>query len=461
MWESLVRIVLALSGVEAVASMSGLMKRPVDRTAKRTIWPVLVEVIVLNAVFCVALNALPGRQMTRVPDYVRYEQRMGLSSDLALPQSASPVLREEFEHEKARTEEVKEYRQTAVKVLAEHAGSRILGPGVGRALAMISGVVFGLLLLSAVNTAILAMVSVCYALAQDNELPRPLTRLNYSGVPWIGLIIACVLPAAVLLFVHDDKALGELYAIGVVGAIAINMTCCAMNKSLPIKRWERNGLWTLAVVMTAIFLTIVFAKPHATMFAGSVVVSVLVARYFVRSAAKARAKLEPLPVPAAGWLEELRQAPTKLDSSKPRIMLAARGRDNAEFAVDLARKRGAVLMGIYVRTLRVLDALPGQLPKVEADPAAQEVLGTVALLAKQAGVQFFPIYVTSGSIAEELLDYTVTFGCDTLILGKSQRGMFSRAVQGDVVSTVARMLPEGVDLVTRAVRVAPAPQPKA
>src|SRR5262249_1762445 len=38
-WESLVRIVLALSGVEAVANMTGLMQEPVKRTAKRTIWP--------------------------------------------------------------------------------------------------------------------------------------------------------------------------------------------------------------------------------------------------------------------------------------------------------------------------------------------------------------------------------------------------------------------------------------
>ncbi len=451
MWESLVRIVLALSGVEAVASMTGLMKTPVEKTTKRTIWPVLIEVVVLNAVFCVALNALPARQSTTVADYVRYEERMGLSSDLTLPPGATADQAAAFEVEKARTEEVKDYRQTAVKVLAEHAGTRMLGEQGGRALAIASGIVFGLLLLSAVNTAIMAMVSVCYALAQDDELPSSLRRLNYSGVPWVGLLVACGLPAGVLLFVHDDKALGELYAIGVVGAIAINMTCCAMNASLPIKRWERVGLWTLAAVMTGTFLTIVVAKPHATIFAGSVVAAVLIARLFVQRAARAAAKRAPLPTPAEGWLEELRQAPAKLDPAKPRIMLAARGRDNAEYAVDLARKRGAVLMAIYVRTLRVLDIAPGQMPRVDSDPLAQETLGTVAFLAKQAGVPFFPIYVTSPNIAEEILDHTVTFGCDTLIIGKSRRSMFARRVAGDVVGTVADMLPEDVSLVTRAV----------
>ncbi|MFO0832706.1 MAG: amino acid permease [Phycisphaerales bacterium] len=451
MWESLVRIVLALSGVEAVASMTGLMKQPVEKTTKRTIWPVLIEVVVLNAVFCIALNALPARQATTVPDYIRYEERMGLSSDLTLPDGATPEQTAAFEGEKTRADEVKEYRQTAVKVLAEHAGTHVLGARGGRALAVVSGVVFGLLLLSAVNTAIMAMVSVCYALAQDEELPGSLRRLNYSGVPWVGLVIACALPAGVLLFVHDDKALGELYAIGVVGAIAINMTCCAVNAALPIKRWERYGLWTLAAVMTGTFLTIVVAKPHATVFAGSVVAAVLVARFFVQRAARAARLREPLPTPAAGWLEELRLAPEKLDPSKPRIMLAARGRDNAEYAVDLARKRGAVLMAVYVRTLRVLDVAPGQLPRVESDPLAQETLGTVAVLAKQRGVAFYPIYVTSPNIAEEILDYTVTFGCDTLIIGKSRRSLFARRVAGDVVGTVADLLPEDVSLVTRAV----------
>ena len=96
-----------------------------------------------------------------------------------------------------------------------------------------------LLLLSAVNTAIMAKVSVMYSMAHDKELPRPLTRLNYSGVPWIALIVACVLPMLILVFEADAKALGDLYAIGVVGAIAINFLCCAVNRSLIMNRWER------------------------------------------------------------------------------------------------------------------------------------------------------------------------------------------------------------------------------
>src|SRR5947209_1749306 len=44
MWEAFVSIVLALSGVEAIANLTGVMKKPVYRTASRGIWVVAAEV---------------------------------------------------------------------------------------------------------------------------------------------------------------------------------------------------------------------------------------------------------------------------------------------------------------------------------------------------------------------------------------------------------------------------------
>lgn len=429
-WESLVRIVLALAGVEAVANMSGLMKQPVARTAKRTIWPVLIEVVLLNTIFGLALNAMPQLIDQTTPDYVLYEIRGGLAPD-EIPA------------------EVREYRDTGMKLLATETAQSAFGEGAGRVFGIVAGVVFGLLLMSAANTAIMAMVSVLYALGKDREIPRVFTRLNYSGVPWLALIVACALPAILLPIASDAKVLAELYAIGVVGAIAINFTCLALNRTLPIKRWERTGLWGLAGLMTAIELTIIVAKPNATLFAGVLIGSVLSMRWVIRrQQARARA-LEPLAPPEAGWMAELQSAASVVDPSKPRIMLAARGRYHAEYAVDLARQRGAVLLGLFVRTLRVMDVRPDQVPRVEDDAEAQEALGTVAMLARRAGVAFVPIYVTSTDIAEEILDYTVTFGCDRLIMGKSRRSLFSRRVAGDVVQKVAQNLPDEVTLILR------------
>lgn len=413
-WESFVHIVLALAGLEAVANMTGLLKEPVDRTSKLTIWPVLIEVALLNLLFGIALNGLPSLADVAAPHAGAFS-----------PGTAPP--------------EVAAYRDTGMKVLA----TEQLGFWPGK----ISAIVFGLLLLSAANTAIMAIVSVLYAMAQDNELPRRLTRLNYSGVPWVPLIVAVVVPAVVLVIERDVEHLADLYAIGVCGAILINIMSCVANRSLPIKPWERRGMLAIGIIMIGIEVTIIVTKVHATIFAGLLVCLVLTLRQ-VRHAAAQR-EGPRLPEPATGWLGEIEGRPIEFDPNKPRIMLAARGRYQAEFAVDLARRRGGTLFVIYVRTLRVLDIAPGQAPDIRDDPQGMESLGTAAMLAKAAGVPFIPIYVLSTNIAEEILDYTATFGCDTLILGKTRRRPFARAIEGDVIAQVAQHLPDDVALITR------------
>ena len=427
-WESLVRIVLALSGIEAVANMTGLMSEPVAKTARRTIWIVLVEVLLLNMIFCLAMNALPGLINQTTPDYIHHEIQGGLRPEQV-------------------PEHIRQYRDVGVKLLATEAGGKMLGASFGLYFGVSTALLFGLLLMSAVNTAIMAMVSVQYSMARDAELPRHLTKLNSSGVPWIALVVACILPAGVLLFEADPKSLGELYAIGVVGAICISVFSCAANKALAIGVWERRGLWALAALMAAIEATIIVAKPNATVFAAGLVGAVLAVRWVLKSRAAARA--ERVEEPEAGWMAELRDKPLKLEPGRPRIMLAARGQDQAEYAVRLAKKRNAILFVIYVRTLRVLDITPGRIPKLDDDRDAQEALGTVMVMGRDAGVPVIPIYVTSTEVTAEILDYTVTFGCDTLIMGKSRRSLFSRKVVGDIVGEVAKQLPDEVSLITR------------
>ncbi len=424
-WESLVRIMLALSGVEAVSNMTGLMKQPVARTARRTIWPVLAEVVLLNIVFGLALAGLPALAATVTPDYATYVQH-------AAPSVQVP-------------EEVREYRDTAMRVLAISAGERALGPGVGFVVGKIAAILFGLLLLSAANTVIVGMISVTYSLGRDREIPRAFTKLNYSGVPWVGVIVACVAPCAVLLFVSDVMLLAELYAVGVVGAITTNVLCCVFNRKLDISRRERGAMLAIGLFMLGVEVTIVATKPHAAAFAGGMVAFVLV----MRAAIRARAP-RAIPEPATGWMAALADARPVPAAGGPRIMLAVRAQDQAEYAVNLARQRGATLFAIYIRALRVMDPAPGAVARIEDDRDAQRALGTVAVLARRAGVPFVPIYVESPDIAPEILDYTVTFGCDTLIMGKTRRAMFTRAVAGDVVSRIAAHLPEGVSLITRA-----------
>ena len=424
-WSTLVHIVLALSGVEAVANMTGLMKPPVAKTAKRTIWPVLIEVVVLNLVFGIALSGLPGLDRIEQPDHITHE----------LAQGTQEI-----------SEATKAYRDTAVKLIAVESGTALGGPSLGAVMGWISGIVFGLLLLSAANTAIMAIVSVLYSLSQDREIPRPLSKLNYSGVPWIALLFACVVPALLLVIMSDVAALADLYAVGVCGAVTISVLGCVVNRDLPISRRERIGMGFVGGVIFLIEITILITKPHATLFAAFVTGCVLMAWLAVHAHRRAT---ESVPEPDTGWLAQVRAAPPRLDPAKPRIMLAARGQEQSEFAVNLAKQRGAVLFAIYVQRLRLLDYQPGQVPRVEDNAQAQAALGTTVVLARRAGVTVVPIYVTSTDIWSEILDYAITYGCQTLIMGESRRSVFARKVTEDVLGQVRRNLPPGIEFLIR------------
>src|SRR3954452_22701974 len=57
-WVGFTEIVLALSGVEAIANMTGIMVPPVETTARKAIVPVLIEIVLLNLILAAAMNTL-------------------------------------------------------------------------------------------------------------------------------------------------------------------------------------------------------------------------------------------------------------------------------------------------------------------------------------------------------------------------------------------------------------------
>ncbi len=65
-----------------------------------------------------------------------------------------------------------------------------------------SRIVFGFLLLSAVNTAIVDLVAISFLMARDGELPDVFQKLNRFGVPNAGIIVATVVPAVLVVAVQ-------------------------------------------------------------------------------------------------------------------------------------------------------------------------------------------------------------------------------------------------------------------
>lgn len=234
-WVSFVGVILALSGVEAIANLTGVMKLDkgadpgeprVGRTAFKSIIVVAIEVVFGTA--------LMGWAMLSVP--------------------------------KSLKEELLRRWEDMLRVLAEHYGTVTVGPVFGHWFGILVAVVIGLLLLSAVNTAINALIGVMYMMGSDGEMPRPLTRLNVHGVPLYPLMIAVGLPVIVLLLTDNFESLMHLYAIGVVGAIAVNLGSCTANLRLPMKLYERTAMGATFLVLFAVELTLAKTKPEALFF---------------------------------------------------------------------------------------------------------------------------------------------------------------------------------------------------
>ncbi len=239
-WVQFTSLILAISGVEAIANMTGLMVEPVEKTSAKSIYSVLCEIVVLNLVLTVAMLAMP----------------LDILGDGNVEAAYSA------------------HRDDMLRVIAAYY--------VGPAFAAVAAIVFAMLLLSAANTAITDLVSIQFMMARDKELPAALGLLNTWGMPVLPLILATLFPVAILMAVADVEQLADLYAIGVVGAVAINLGSCATNFQVELTRFQRIGMGLIAIVMTAIWITIAIEKPHALIFAACVLVVGLIARYLFR-----------------------------------------------------------------------------------------------------------------------------------------------------------------------------------
>ncbi|MGH7177289.1 MAG: APC family permease, partial [Tepidisphaeraceae bacterium] len=125
-WRAFVAIVLALSGVEAIANLTGVMQRPVYATARKSIWAVALEVAVFNVLLAlVMLSIFPLSRDAHKEDMLAFmgQRYIGAWGEWSI---------------------------------------RIIG---------------GLLLLSATNTAINGLMSIVYVMSRDGELPPILQKL--------------------------------------------------------------------------------------------------------------------------------------------------------------------------------------------------------------------------------------------------------------------------------------------
>ena len=346
--------------------------------------------------------------------------------------------------------ELASHKEDMLRFLGEHYGSITVAPAFGEMLGILVGVVFGLLLFSAVNTAVVALIGVVYMMAQDGEMPRQLARLNRHGVPFIPLVAAIAIPIVVLAVTKDFEALAGLYAIGVVGAITVNLGSCTFNKKLSLPWYQRLIMGATFVVLFAVELTIAKTKPDALFFAICVLGIGLALRAYSH-------KLSGLKTLTLTRKVAEMVTPDLHTSMEPRleegqkIMVATRGINPVlNFALEEAQLRKAVLCVLYVKEVVVyFSAAPTALgrAKWQDDPEANAIMSLMLKMGEERGICVVPVYAVSEDAAATILDLSATMGVDYLFIGASQRSALAHLLRGSVVTNVAQQLPDSIRLV--------------
>ena len=441
-WAGFVGIVLALSGVEAIANATGVMKLnpgstdthpSVTKTSTPAILWVMIEVCVFTALLGLAMHALGGLQI--------------VNGDVNAPGA----------------EGVRDYM---LRYMGEVFVGGALGPALGHAFGFIVSIVFALLLLSAVNTAIVDLIMIQFLMARDRELPATFQRLNKWGVPSFGMLLATIVPMSLVILVKDMVGLADLYAVGVVGAIATNLGATATDRKLSIKPWERTLMFATFIVMFAIEMSLLIDKPNACYFAVTILAVGLILRGLVQ---ERRAKKEAKPAIAPEELAidvavpapsvrtaSVTAAPVSAMTRPPSvpgaesILCAIRGTGRTlDFALREARETGRRLYLLFVREQPFMTEQDTK-RKWPDDPEASTIFAEAK---EKTGADHLPplfCYAVSPSAAETIVDVAATLGASRLILGAPKRNALINLLRGNVIREVSNSLPEEIDLLVYA-----------
>ncbi len=390
-WTRFVGIVLALSGVEAIANATGIMVEPVKKTAKKAILPVMIEVTAVSLILGVAMNAIPGLE--------------GHTEDMI-----------------------------------RHIGNHFIGPWFGNIIA----IVIGLLLLSACNTAILGLVSILFLMSKDKEIPPVFSNLNRYGMPWLALFVAAGAPILVLCFEHDVVHLAALYAIGVVGAIMLNLLACSTDPHVHITKPERSFLGLAGVFMIFVELTIIYQKHNAVAFA----LTVLTVGLLTRAAAQWAYKRMPAVPEVLGinvlTLEEAKDLIPLYRGSTLVAIKAVSPSLVDEASVHVKGKGEKVVYALFVE-----EKPPGWAYPTEVEPSREsvKVLNEAVQEFEKRGVTAMPLW-NLGDDAGALIVKTVKdLELDTVMIGSTRRGALERLLRGEVLKTISAQLPQEKHLV--------------
>lgn len=409
-WNIFVGIIVALSGIESIANATSSMKLDpgstlanpsVEKTSTPAILLVILEVCVFTTLLGLAMNALPG---------------MVISGDNVSAPGYPNV------------------RDAMLRYMSEIFAGSLFGPVIGHAFSIVVMILIALLLLSAVNTSLVALISLLYILSKDEEMPQAFQKLNSFGVPVYPAILSFSLPMIILIFVSDVAGLANLYAIGFVGAIAVNLIATSTNLELPLKPWQRTWMMLTFLIMAAAEVTLFIDKPQARNF----VLAIISSGLLLRALAKERMEKAAL---APETLPTLPQAP-----SSGGIMVALNDVGKSlEYALEEAHSTKSPLHILFVRE-QIVVADGEEKRHWTEDKIARKVVERISLLKSEHPIGF--LYTITDHPVHSIVEIAKQKHIQRIILGR-QRGVYTllNILRGNSIRSFSKHLPKEIDLV--------------
>jgi amino acid transporter len=409
-WNVFVGIIVALSGIESIANTTGSMKLDpgstranpsVCKTSTRAIWIVILEVCVFTSLLGLAMNALSGLEID--------------NGDVNAPNYPN-------------------VRDAMLRYMAEIFAGSLFGVALGHFFSLIISVVITLLLLSAVNTALIALISLLFIMSRDGEMPDIFQKLNRFGVPFYPTLASFLLPIFVLFFISDVLGLANLYAIGFVGAIAVNLGATSTNSALSLKTWNRVFMFGTFVVMFLIEATLFIDKPHARTFVLSIVGLGLLLRALV---AERKEKIEAQVQEKVSWTK----IPENINGS---LLVAITGINKSlDFSLEEAKKDNLPLYILFVREQRFVTKADQNRLWTD-DKEASEVFNHVRALAPKIPIEF--LYNVTSHTAYSIVEIAKMKKVNKIIIGRKRRFSLLHFLRGTTIREIANLMPKNIDL---------------
>ena len=412
-WVAFVGVILTLSGIESVASMTGVMqldpgsseeKPVVTKTAKKAIWFAILETVILTTFFTLVFSSINGLILEK--------------GNVMAPNGA--LIRDSI------------FRFLGTSFIGERLGSTI-----GHYFGYVSSVIFGVLLLSAVNTAINGMIGLFFLMAQDDELPKRFKKLNRFGVPRLPHIVAVLLPVVILLFIDDIAKLAALYAVGFVGAIAMNLGASSTDRTLPMLLKERIFLFISALFMIAVEITLFIEKSHARVY----VLSIIVVGLLLRGLAKEAKQRQQVFTLDSG----VEISPFAALKKRGGVLCIVSGKGQAlNLAKEKALLENLPLCFLFVREQRVMSEADFE-KNADTDRVATKFFNYLHEDLKELPACFS--YVVTDDPANTIARLAQKMQVSDLIIELPKCGVVARVLKGDVVRDIWEQLSADIDLI--------------